>query len=322
MLKEFPSNKNPKVLYGVNAADDAGVYLLREDLALVQTLDFFTPIVDDPYDFGRIAAANALSDIWAMGAEAITAMNIITFPEQGEPGLEVLAQILKGGFDIAQQAGVVILGGHSVDDKEPKYGMAVTGTVHPNKIWGKDGALPGDKIILTKPLGTGIIATAIKKANPSKEAVALLTKTACTLNKYAADAARKVTVHAATDVTGFGLVNHALEICRASVVGMEINISMLPVLNHVTDLIAQGHVPGGTKKNLTFAQDRLVIDDGVTQTQQIIAADAQTSGGLLLAVPSDQAKELSARLKDAGTPAWAIIGTVIESKTPVLKLHP
>ena len=310
------------MLYGVNAADDAGVYLLQDDLALVQTLDFFTPIVDDPYDFGRIAAANALSDIWAMGGTPITAMNIIAFPEQGEPGLDVLTKILKGGFDTTKEAGVAILGGHSVDDKEPKYGMAVTGFVHPKKIWGKGGARPGDKIILTKPLGTGIIATAIKKGSPSQEAIDELTFVATLLNQDASEAAKKFTIHAATDITGFGFLNHALEICKASGVGMEINISQIAFMSEVFALFTQGFIPGGTKKNLDFAKDHLVVDERVTEMQLMIAADAQTSGGLLFSVPPEQAEKLSAALEESGSLIWDIVGTVVEADKPFIRLLP
>ena len=322
MLKDFPTTDNPRVLLGVDVADDAGVYLLRDDLALVQTVDFFTPIVDDPYAFGQIAAANALSDLYSMGATPITALNIIAFPEQGDPGLAVLSQILRGGFDKAAQAGVAILGGHSVDDKEPKYGMAVTGTVHPDKIWTKKGARAGDAIVLTKPLGTGIIATAIKKGNPGQGAVDTLIRIASTLNNTAAQAASRFEVHAATDVTGFGLLNHLLEICTPSGVGARVFFNKLPVLDGVAGLIDAGFVPGGTRKNLAFATPRLTLHPDVTETQVLIAADAQTSGGLLIVLPADQARELSVALAENGAPACAIIGEVIASQPSKILLEP
>lgn len=319
-LKGFPVNHDPRILVGVNAGDDAGVYLLRDDLALVQTVDFFTPIVDDPFAFGQIAAANALSDVYSMGAVPITALNLIAFPSGDEPGMEVLSAILKGSYEKAKEAGVSIIGGHSVDDKEPKYGMAVTGTVHPEKFWAKKGARPGDLLVLTKPLGTGIIATAIKKGTPDPKWVRMLIETASALNKSGADAAKDFEVHAATDVTGFGLVNHLLDICKSSGTGAVIHVSELPILDGAVDLIKSGMVPGGTKKNFDFAKDRLIIDDGVENHLQILAADAQTSGGLLLSVPKDQADDLCMALKEQGALSWAIIGEMVEADEPRLRL--
>lgn len=310
------------MLLGVNVGDDAGVYLLHDDLALVQTVDFFTPVVDDPYAFGQIAAANALSDVYCMGARPITALNIIAFPETGEPGLDALNQILRGGLDKAAEAGVAILGGHSVDDNEPKYGMAVTGTVHPDRIWTKQGAKPGDKILLTKPLGTGIIATAIKRGKPTADQVKMLIRTAGELNKTAAETALSFDVHAATDVTGFGLVNHLLEILTASNVAASLSVSALPILQGIDDLIAAGMVPGGSRKNLAFAQNRLDVAQGLAQSDLLLAADAQTSGGLLLAVPSSQAEDLVAALHSAGVASACIVAEVFAAKAPRLRLEP
>ena len=310
------------MLIGADGTDDAGVYLLTDEIALVQTVDFFTPIVDDPFMFGQIAAANSLSDVYAMGARPITALNIIAFPEKGELGLDVLSKILQGGYAKAEEAGVSILGGHSVDDPEPKFGMAITGVVHPDKIWKKSGAHPGDAILLTKPLGTGIIATGIKKGGTGPELEKVMAQTAATLNRAAAETAMAFDVHAATDVTGFGLINHLLEIIKQSRVKAMINISALPVIDGVRLLIDNGVIPGGTRRNLEFALPYLKVDEAVSESDLILAADAQTSGGLLLTVPLEQARELCAALDEAGALASAIIGRFDESDEQVLRILP
>lgn len=320
-LTDFPTSDDPRVLMGVDVADDAGVYLLHEDLALVQTVDFFTPIVDDPYAFGQIAAANSLSDVYCMGANPITALNIIAFPEGDEPGMNVLQQILRGGFDKAAEAGVAILGGHSVDDPEPKYGMAVTGIVHPKKIWSKKGARVGDRLVLTKPLGTGILATAVKKGSPKPEWVDALIRTASTLNRAGAEAAKPFNVHAATDITGFGLVNHLYEICKPSNVGAEISFGALPVLEGVPELIEADMIPGGTRTNLNFAAGFLEVETILSEVARLIASDAQTSGGILFAVPADQVDEFTAALAERGALAHAVIGEIFETDRPVVRLN-
>ncbi len=317
-MAKLPVIKHPKVLVGVDGVDDAGVYQLTEDLALVQTVDFFTPIVDDPYEFGRIAAANALSDIYAMGAAPITALNIIAFPEEGLPGLDVLAEILRGGQDKCTEAGAPIIGGHSIDDKEPKYGLAVTGVVDPKKMWTKAGARAGDVLILTKPLGTGILSKAIKSGNASPRQIAAVIATAHTLNKYAAEIASKYDVRAATDITGFGLVNHLLDICRASGVGAVVHASALPVLDGVRGFIEQKAVPGGSMRNLEHAGQALVTD--LPEVERIVFSDAQTSGGLLLCAPKDRAQEMVKELRDNGALAHAAIGAIVESSCPEVRL--
>ncbi len=317
-MAKLPVIEHPRVLIGVSGADDAGVYLLSDGLALVQTVDFFTPVVDDPYEFGRIAAANALSDIYAMGATPITALNIIAFPEYGDLGLDVLAEILRGGQDKCAEAGVAIIGGHSIDDKEPKYGLAITGTVDPKAMWTKGGAKPGDVLILTKPLGTGILSTAIKYGDATSAQIDSVIQTAQTLNKDAARIAGKYGIHAATDITGFGLINHLLDICTASGVGAVVSASALPVLSGVRELIEKQVIPGGTMKNLDHAGQALITE--LPKIDQIIAADAQTSGGLLLCAPKDNARQLQRELEDFGTPASAIIGEIVESLTPSLTL--
>jgi selenide, water dikinase len=283
-------------------------------------VDFFTPIVDDPYAFGLIAAANALSDVYSMGAKPITALNIIAFPDGDEPGMDVLSEILRGGYDKCEEAGVVILGGHSVDDKEPKYGLAVTGTVHPDRFWTIKGAQPGDKLVLTKPLGTGILSTAIKGGKANPEQIELLIQTASALNKSAAEAAASFDIHAATDVTGFGTANHLLDLCKASDVGAEVSISALPLLSGVRELVEAKVLPGGTKRNLQHARPDLDLGPEVTETDALIFADAQTSGGLLFAVPEEQAESLRKALIDCGTLAAAIIGQITPSEAGKIRL--
>jgi len=309
------------VLLGAEALDDAGVYLLSDDLALVQSIDFFTAVVDDPFAFGQIAAANSLSDLYAMGADPITALNIIAFPEFGELGLDVLSEILRGGYDKCAEANVPIIGGHSIDDKEPKYGLAVTGTANPNRLWKKSGAQPGDSLVLTKPLGTGILATAIKGGMASEDEIQSVIKTAGALNRSAMEAAKDFDIHAATDVTGFGLINHLVEICRHSGVGALVSMETIPVLGGVREFIGQGIIPGGTTANLAFAEASLIVEPGVTEDEKIIACDAQTNGGLLLCLPQDQAEDLIQSLRERGTLAWATIGTIVPSDPPIVRLN-
>ena len=310
---------DPRVLLGVG--DDAGVYKIRDDLALVQTVDFFTPIVDDPVGFGMVAAANSLSDVYAMGATPLTALNIVCFPEKGPLDMGILAKILEGGYRKAGEAGVSIIGGHSVDDKEPKYGLAVTGTVHPDEILSKKGARPGDLLVLTKPLGTGVLATALKADMEPEGTDQLLIDICAFLNDKAAQAARKFGVHAVTDVTGFGLILHLLEILEASDVGARLWFDQLPLLPGVDECVDMGLVPAGTYANRDHAGERLIIDEAVTDEQVLLANDAQTSGGLLLAVPPEKAEALVAELAELGVPANAVIGKVTDQKHTV-RLQP
>jgi len=275
------------VVVGFDGADDAAVVRLDDGKLIVQTLDFFTPIVDDPYNFGQIAAANALSDIYAMGGTPLYALNIVGFPINDLPK-EILQAILQGGADKAKEAGIPIVGGHSVDDKEPKYGMVVTGEVQENHLVRNSSAKPGDALILTKPLGTGIIATAIKKGKASEESITAATKSMATLNKAAADAVKNVDIHAATDVTGYGLLGHLLEMCKASGVSAEVNFSSLEFLPGVRELAEAGIIPGGTKRNLEYVKDSAKFDSSLSETDQLLAADAQTSGGLLVSLPENE----------------------------------
>jgi selenide,water dikinase len=305
----LPATANDRVLVGYGTSDDAGVFLLRDDLAIVQTVDFFTPIVDDPFDFGRIAATNALSDLYAMGATPVSALNIAAFPEDLD--LAILERILEGGATVAQQAGVAIIGGHTIKDDEPKYGMAVTGTIDPSRIVRNAGARPGDVLFLTKPLGTGILATALKRGvineDTMQHAIAWMT----TLNDAASRAMLSAGAHAATDITGFGLLGHAREMAVASGVRFHIDAHAVPLLPSALELARDGCVPGGTYDNAkTYAQWTAFADE-IDEATRLILCDAQTSGGLLISVASENAGALAAALRAARVPD-AIIGRVDE----------
>ena len=318
VLRNLAPVVDPKVLVGTENSDDAAVYLLRDDLALVQTLDFFTPIVDDPYQFGAVAAANALSDIYAMGAEPVFALNIVGFPEDTLP-IEVLEQILKGAQDKATEAGIPILGGHTVEDPEPKYGMVVSGTVHPDKILKNAGAKPGDKLVLTKPLGTGILSTAIKRGMVDDRLRDRVTRQMTQLNKMAATLMRKYNVHACTDVTGFGLVGHLKEMTTASFCNSEIWFDKLPFLPEVKNLAVAGVIPGGSHNNLDFVAD--FVDFGkLPRTDQLLVCDAQTSGGLLIALPADEADKLVTDLHENGIEEALVIGEFTVEGKGVIKV--
>ena len=282
--------------------------MLRDDLALVQTVDFFTPIVDDPYDFGRIAAANALSDVYAMGGTPITALNIAAFPEDLD--LEILERILEGGAVIARQAGVAILGGHTVKDAEPKYGMAVTGTIDPRRVVTNAGAKPGDVLVLTKPIGTGVLATALKHNEIDAAAIGEAVRWMTTLNDGASRAMLRASAHAATDVTGFGLLGHANEIARASNVQLRINAQSVPMYPAARGLVAADCVPGGTLDNAKRHNDFTTFH-GIDEVTQLLLSDAQTSGGLLIAVARDALDDLRAELRANGA-LDAVIGSVRE----------
>lgn len=297
------------MLVGISGSDDAGVYQLSDSVALVQTVDYFTPIVDDPYDWGRIAAANALSDVYAMGGTPLTALQIVGWP-RGELPLELLEQVFAGGVDVLDIAGCALVGGHSIDDKEPKYGMAITGLVHPDEVVTNAGAKPGDVLVLTKPIGTGIISTAIKAEKASVEMTANAIDVMTQLNAGASRAMLRVGVHAATDVTGFGLLGHLSEIVKGSGVSARIERSAVPVIDGVVELAEAGVVPGGSQRNLESVT-RMTQFDGVDEIDQIVLADAQTSGGLLIAIDKPLARALVAALEDEGTAVAAVIGEVI-----------
>jgi selenide,water dikinase len=292
LLARLPAaTSDPNVIVGFNLADDAGVYRLRDDLALVHTVDFFTPIVDDPFDFGRIAAANALSDIYAMGATPVSALNLVAFSLH-ELGEDVLLEILRGGATIAAQAGVAILGGHSIEDAEPKFGMAVTGIVHPDEVLTNAGGVAGDALVLTKPLGAGAVSTAVKRGiadPPIEDAVRVMT----TLNRDASVAARSAGAHALTDVTGFGLLGHLHELALASGVAAEIDAAAVPAIDGVLELLVHADeraVAGGTRRNRAFAEEFSSFGEGVAAERRWLVCDAMTSGGLLAAVPAASAE--------------------------------
>jgi selenide, water dikinase len=302
---------NPDLLVGLDTSDDAGVYRLSDDLALVQTVDFFTPIVDDPYSFGQIAAANALSDIYAMGGKPLTVLNIVAFPIT-VLDKSILADILRGAADKVQEAGATLVGGHSIDDKEPKFGLAVTGLVHPDKVRTNAAAQAGDKLILTKPIGVGILTTSIKKDQLSPEETARLTNVMSTLNKKAAEIMSSYDVHGCTDVTGFGLLGHASEMAKGSNLGLIIRQDAVPLLPRVRELAEKGFVPGGTKNNFAHLEGSIIYPDEMDQISRYILCDAVTSGGLLISVSSEQSDQLLQELRDAGVEA-ALIGEVTDA---------
>ncbi|WP_052339921.1 selenide, water dikinase SelD [Gorillibacterium massiliense] len=307
VLRNLPApTPDPNLLVGLDTSDDAGVYRINDDTALVQTLDFFTPIVDDPYSFGQVAAANAISDIYAMGGKPLTALNIVAFPIS-TLDKSVLADILRGAGDKMREAGVTLVGGHSIDDREPKFGLSVTGLVHPDKVRTNAGARPGDKLILTKPIGVGILTTSIKKDLLSGEEVERVTKVMTTLNKTAAEIMEPYDVSACTDVTGFGLLGHGMEMAKGSGVGIRIQASRVPVLPRVRELAEAGQIPGGTRNNYAHLEGSVSYPDQMDQISRYILCDAVTSGGLLIAIHPEQAEELLQKLLAAGVEA-AMIG--------------
>ena len=304
---------DPNVLVGFNTADDAGVYKLSPDLALVQTVDYFPPVVDDPYDFGAIACANALSDIYAMGGKPISALNIVGFPTNILP-LQVLEDILKGGSDKAKEAGVSIIGGHTIKSKEPIYGMSVTGLIHPDRIVKNQGAKVGDWLILTKPLGIGIITTATKQKKASKKVERKVIEVMTFLNKSASEAMIETGVNACTDITGYGLLGHLWEMTSASGVGAEVYLSKVPVIEEAWDYVKKKTIPGGTLNNLKYIEDKVTWSDKISEEQKIILADAQTSGGLLICCSEDKKDRLLTLLKNKKVLNSNVIGRIIKDK--------
>ncbi|MBB6672675.1 selenide, water dikinase SelD [Cohnella nanjingensis] len=306
VIRSLPKGTpNPDLLVGLETSDDAGVYRLTDELAMVQTVDFFTPIVDDPYAFGQIAAANAISDIYAMGGKPLTVLNIVAFPI-ATLDKRILADILRGAADKVAEAGATLVGGHSIDDREPKFGLAVTGIVHPDKIRTNAGAKPGDRLILTKPIGVGILTTSIKKDELSPEEIRMATEVMAALNKRAAETMASYDVHACTDVTGFGLIGHALEMAKGSGVGIRLRERDVPILPRVRELAERGFVPGGTKNNYNHVKDDVAFAETLDETSRLILCDAVTSGGLLIAVEAGQADALLRDLREAGVDARAI----------------
>lgn len=307
LLKRLPPLADPNVLIGANTADDAAVYRLSDDTALVLTTDFFTPVVDDPYEFGAVAATNALSDVYAMGGKPITALNLVGFPDESLDA-EILAEILRGGAEKAREAGIDLVGGHTIKTDEPIYGLAVTGIVHPDRVVSNAGGKPGDLLVLTKPLGIGILTTAAKQNKDSLGAIRTAIDLMSTLNRDACTAMLRVGVHAATDVTGFGLLGHLRNVVNASKCGATVWLDQVPVVDAAWTYVREGIAPGGTHANYRFLNDHVTYEDGIDKPSQLVLCDAQTSGGLLIAVAPDRADALVAALKEIGTPAASVIG--------------
>lgn len=307
------------MLVGTETSDDAGVYRLRPDLAIVNTVDFFTPIVDDPYLFGQISAANSLSDVYAMGGEPKTCMNIVCFP-RGKMDIEVLGEILKGGADKVKESGAVVIGGHSIIDEEIKFGMAVTGVVHPDKILRNVGVQEGDALILTKPLGTGIVTTALKKGKASEESVNEAVTSMITLNAAASAVARKHPVHACSDVTGFGILGHSLEMASGSGVTLVIESAKLPTLRSARRLAEKGYITGGCKRNQEYLNDKMSIEKSIREGVVQVALDPQTSGGLLIAIAKRHAAKLLEDLHAAGVNHATEVGYATSLQKPWVRL--
>lgn len=319
MLGKLARQHDPNVLVGFDHADDAGVYQIAPDRALVQTVDFFTPIVDDPYTFGQIAATNALSDVYAMGGKPLTALALVCFPDKAD--LEILERILAGGLSKMIEAGCTVIGGHSIRDEETKFGYAVTGMVNPKKVLTNAGAKPGDALILTKALGTGVISTAIKKGKPDPGWIDTAVRSMTTLNKQAAEILEKANlrVHAMTDITGFGLIGHAREMALGSDVSMQLRTSQIAVLPGAMECIRAGYVPGGLNNNRDFAECVVGYEKDIVDEIKALLFDPQTAGGLLISLASEHAEKLVATLQSAQVPA-AQIGEVVSRTKPLIAI--
>jgi selenide,water dikinase len=343
VLGKLARQHDPNVLVGFDHADDAGVYQIAPDQALVQTVDFFTPIVDDPYTFGQIAATNALSDIYAMGGKPLTALALVCFPDKAD--LEILQQILAGGLSKMIEAGCTVIGGHSIRDEETKFGYAVTGLIHPKKVLANQGAKPGDSLVLTKALGTGVISTAIKKDKAKQEWIDAAVQSMTTLNKRAAEVitgnpgatsghagtaalgrpggqspAAGFNVHAMTDVTGFGLIGHAREMVVASDVSLELYASRVPLLNGALECVRAGYIPGGLNNNRDFAECLVEYEGSVLDDVRALLFDPQTAGGLLISVPSEDAERLIESLAQAAVHAVEV-GSVVTRTKPLIRVR-
>ena len=322
MLGKLARQQDPNVLVGFDHADDAGVYLLAPDMALVQTVDFFTPIVDDPYTFGQIAATNALSDVYAMGGRPLTALAMVCFPEKED--IAILERILAGGLSKMIEAGCTVVGGHSIRDEEIKFGYAVTGIVNPKKILTNGGAQAGDRLLFTKALGTGVISTAIKRGTALPAWIDAATASMTTLNKIAAEVitgAGNFAVHSLTDVTGFGLIGHAREMALASKVSLRIHAGVLPLLDGALECIRAGYIPAGLKANREFAECVVAYEMGVGEELRTLLFDPQTAGGLLISVAAQEAERLKTALRNAGVPAVEI-GEVLPESKPLISVAP
>lgn len=304
----LPPIVDPNVLIGPTTADDAAVYKVNDELAIVATVDFFTPVVDDPRTFGRIAATNSLSDVYAMGGRPVFALNLVAFPSKLLP-MSVLGEILAGGNDVAQEAGVSLVGGHTIEDQEPKYGMCVIGFVRPNEVWPNAAGRPGDALVLTKAIGTGIITTAMKEDAAPREAVDAAIRAMTTLNRRAAEIAKEVgEIHACTDVTGFGLLGHLREMVQGAKLSARVYAEKVPLLPGARELAEADYAPGGTERNLAHVAPVVEWEGAIDQAMRLVLADAQTAGGLLLALPQEKAEVLVSRLRDEGLHDATIIG--------------
>jgi selenide,water dikinase len=319
VLGKLARQHDPNLLVGFDQADDAGVYQISPELALVQTIDFFTPIVDDAYTFGQIAAVNALSDVYAMGGRPLSSLAMVCFPEKGD--LEILEQILAGGLSKMVEAQCTVAGGHSIRDPEIKFGYAVTGTIHPKKILTNAGAQPGDTLLLTKPLGTGVISTAIKKQKAEPAWIDAAVKSMTTLNRIAAEtvAAGDFKVHAMTDITGFGLIGHAREVALASKLSLEIRAASIPLLPGALECVRSGHVPGGLTANRDFAECVVEYGNGIPDDLKTMLFDPQTAGGLLISLASADAERLRLAMDRAGVRA-SVIGHAVAKTKPLIRI--
>jgi selenide,water dikinase len=309
-LKTKENKLDPNLIVGLDTSDDAGVYKIKDDYALIQTLDFFTPIVDDPYTFGQIAATNSLSDVYAMGGQPLTAMNIACFATCLEPS--VLADILRGGADKIVEANAILVGGHTVTDKEVKYGLSVTGYIHPDKVLTNAGAKKGDVLVLTKPIGTGILTTALKQGLITETELKEAIKSMSTLNKGAANAMNKVGVHGCTDITGFGILGHVYEMASGSNVCVKLKASKVPLFNKTIELIEKNAVPGGARSNQSHFSKWVCIDKNIPDSLETALYDPQTSGGLLIAVAKDKAELLIEELTNENCLCTSVIGEVVD----------
>jgi selenide,water dikinase len=319
LLKALPLPKDPKVLVGLETSDDAGVYQLTEEIALVQTVDFFTPIVDDPFTFGQIAVTNALSDVYAMGGVPLTAMNLVAFSIK-TLSPSVLKEILLGGLSKLEEARVALVGGHTVEDPEIKYGLSVTGIVHPAEILTNAGARPGDRLVLTKPLGTGIVSTALKGGMATEEAIRKIVESMAALNRKASETMKAFGAHACTDITGFGFIGHAQQMAKGSEVGMVVRAREVPVFPEALDYARIGLVSGGAYSNRQFFSCCVDLEPDVPSLLVDLLYDPQTSGGLLISLPAEKAEGLVVALREKGERASAIVGEVVEGMPGRLRI--
>jgi selenide,water dikinase len=311
---------HPDLLVGNDTGDDAAVYRLDDKTAIIVTVDFFTPITDDPYEFGVIAAANSLSDVYAMGGKPLVALNVVGFP--ANLAVEMLGDVLKGGYDKATEAGCLIVGGHTVDDEEPKYGLSVVGLIEPGKEVSNANAQPGDVLVLTKPIGTGIITTGCKQGITPDDILKQAVDTMAELNKGASEAMMKVGVNSCTDITGFGLMGHLRGMVRGSGTGAKIKVADVPVLAGVWDLLEKGTVPGGTFRNMSSVADSVDWDPSLTEEQRLLMCDAQTSGGLLISVPEGKVDLLLSELESFGVETRAIVGEITAENPGRISVSP